>query len=89
MISKLPVLNVYKKKTKKSEVVTQLLYGDTFKKLLHEGTWIKIKNDSDNYVGFIKNRKFSKDHKNTHKISVLHSNLYSKASSRNKIKKKT
>ena len=88
MISKLPVLNVYKKKTKKSEVVTQLLYGDTFKKLLHEGTWIKIKNDSDNYVGFIKNRKFSKDHKNTHKISVLHSNLYSKASSRNKIKKK-
>ena len=88
MKSNSSVLNVYKKKTKKSEVVTQLLYGDTFKKLLNEGTWIKIKNDSDNYVGFIKNRKFSKDHKNTHKISVLHSNLYSKASSRNKIKKK-
>ena len=48
MISKLPVLNVYKKKTKKSKVVTQLLYGDAFKKLTQEGSWIKIKNNLDN-----------------------------------------
>ena len=38
-------LNVYKK-TKKSEVVTQLLYGDTFKKIKKIGPLIKIKNDS-------------------------------------------
>ena len=54
MISKLPVLNVYKKKTKKSEVVTQLLYGDTFKKIKQFGSWLKIKNDADNYNGYIK-----------------------------------
>ncbi len=88
MISKLPVLNVYKKKTKKSQVVTQLLYGDTFKKLAGRNSWIKIKNNLDNYIGYIKNGKFSNNHKNTHKVSVLHSNLYLKANSKNKIKKK-
>ena len=76
MISKLPVLNVYKKKTKKSQIVTQLLYGDTFKKLTQKGSWIKIKNNLDGYIGYIKNRKFSSNHKNTYKVSVLQSNLY-------------
>jgi len=85
VISKLPVLNVYKKKTK---VVTQLLYGDTFKQLRGKNSWIKIKNNLDNYIGYIKNAKFSKNHKNTHKVSVLYSNLYLKANNKNKIKKK-
>ena len=88
MISKFPVLNVYKKKTKKSQVVTQLLYGDTFKKLGGKNSWIKIKNNSDGYIGYIKNGKFSKNYKNTHKVSVLQSNLYLKANNKNKIKKK-
>jgi len=88
VISKLPVLNVYKKKTKKSQVVTQLLYGETFKKLEKKKSWIKIKNDLDDYIGYIKNKKFSRNHKNTHKVSVLHSNLYFKANSKNKIKKR-
>ena len=88
MISKLPVLNVYKKKTKKSQVVTQLLYGDTFKKLGGENSWIKIKNNLDHYIGYIKNGKFSKSHKNTHKVLVLRSNLYSKPNGEAKISKK-
>jgi len=88
VISKLPVLNVYKKKTKKSQVVTKLLYGETFKKLEKKKSWIKIKNDLDDYIGYIKNKKFSRNHKNTHKVSVLHSNLYFKANSKNKIKKR-
>jgi len=88
VISKLPVLNVYKKKTKKSKVVTQLLYGDTFKKLEQKSSWIKIKNDLDNYIGYIKSEKFSQNHKNTHKVSVLCSNLYLKPNNKNKIRKK-
>ena len=88
MISKFPVLNVYKKKTKKSKVVTQLLYGDAFKKLTQKGSWIKIKNDLDNYIGYIKSEKFSQNHKNTHKVSVLCSNLYLKPNNKNKIRKK-
>ena len=88
MKSKFPVLNVYKKKTKKSSVVTQLLYGDTFQKLEQKGSWVRIKNDSDNYKGYIKNKKFNLNHKNTHKVYILHSNLYSKPNEKSKIKKK-
>ena len=62
------VINVHKKKNIKSEVVTQLLYGDTFKKLTKSGVWIKIKNDRDNYKGYIKNKKFPANLKNTHKV---------------------
>ena len=88
MKSKFPVLNVYKKKTKKSPVVTQLLYGDTFKKLEQKGSWIRIKNDSDNYKGYIKNKKFNLNDKSTHKVYILHAKLYSKPNEKNKIKKK-
>ena len=82
------VINVYKKKHIKSEVVTQLLYGDTFKVLKKTGSWIKIKNSSDNYKGYVRNRKFALDQKNTHKISVLCANLYLKPDSKRKIDKK-
>ena len=53
-----PVINVYKRNNIKSGVVTQLLYGDTFKKIKESGSWFKIKNDSDNYKGYIKKRIF-------------------------------
>ena len=59
MRSNKSVINIYKKQSIKSEVVTQLLYGDTFKKLKKVGSWIKIKNNIDNYKGYIKNNKFS------------------------------
>ena len=88
MRSNLSVINVYNKKNTKSKVTTQLLYGDVFKKLEQSGSWIKIKNNSDNYKGYIKNKKFPSNHKNTHKICVLHSNLYSKANDKNKIYRK-
>ena len=83
-----PVINVYKKNNIKSEIVTQLLYGDAFKKIKKTGTWIKIKNDSDNYKGYVQNKSFSLKQKNTHKICVLCSNLYSKPNNKNKIRKK-
>ena len=87
MRSNLSVLNVYKKRNLKSEVVTQLLYGDTFKKLKRFGFWMKIRSDLDNYKGYIKNKKFLSNQKNTHKVYVLHSNLYSRPNNKNKIKK--
>ena len=88
MRNNLLVINVYKKRSLKSEVVTQLLYGDTFKKLKKHGLWIKIKNDLDNYKGYIIDKKFPTNQKNTHKVFVLQSNLYSKPNNKNKIKKK-
>ena len=78
MRSDYPVINVYKKNNIKSGVVTQLLYGDTFKKIKKNGSWIKIKNDSDNYKGFIKKNLFSTKQKNTHKVYNLSAKLYSK-----------
>ena len=88
MKNNIPVVNVYKKKTKRSSVVTQLLYGENFKKIEKKGSWIKIKNDLDNYKGYIKNKKFDLNHKNTHKVCVLYSNLYSKPSEKSKTQKK-
>jgi len=84
----LSILNVYKKKTEKSKVVTQLLYGENFKKIKKFRSWIKIKNSSDNYIGYIKNKNFPTNDKNTHKICVLYSNLYLKPNIESKIKKK-
>jgi len=84
----LPVINVYRKRTKKSEIVTQLLYGETFKKLYKNGNWIKIKNDIDNYTGYIKKQNFPTDQKNTHKVQVLFSNLYVKPGIKYKTNKK-
>ena len=88
MRNNLSFINVYKKRSVKSEVATQLLYGDTFKKLKKKGSWIKIKNDIDHYEGFIKNKSFPSNHKNTHKVFVLSSNLYSRPNLKNKISKK-
>ena len=87
MRNNFPIVNVYKKRTIKSEVVTQLLYGDIFKKLGKKGIWLKIRNAKDNYKGFIKDRNFSNKHKSTHKISKLYSNLYSKPNIKNKVNK--
>jgi cell wall-associated NlpC family hydrolase len=82
------IINVYKKNNIKSEVVTQLLYGDTFKKIKESGSWLKIKNNSDNYKGYIKKKKFSSHQKNTHKVCNLCACLYSKPNIKNKINNK-
>ena len=65
------LINVYKTKKANSEIVTQILYGETFKKIIKTGLWVKIKNDSDNYKGFIKNKAFISNQKNTHKVNNL------------------
>ena len=82
------VINVHKKSNIKSKIVTQLLYGDTFKKLKKNGIWIKIKNDRDNYKGYIKNKNLGSNQKNTHKVCNLSASLYSKPSSKYKMRNK-
>jgi hypothetical protein len=76
----LPVINVYERNTIKSKVSTQLLYGDNFKKLRNFDNWIKIKNETDGYIGFIKKNNFSQKYKNTHKVYSLYANIYLKPS---------
>ena len=88
MRSDLSFINVHKKANIKSEVVTQLLYGDQFKIIKKRKSWLKIKNDLDHYKGFIKNKFFPSSQKNTHKIYKLNANLYIKPNLKSKIKKK-
>ena len=89
MRSNLPIINVYKKKSIKSKlIVTQLLYGDSFKIIKRTGSWIKIKNNLDGYKGFIKKRNFPLNKKNTHKVCNLFANLYEKPNLKFKIKKR-
>ena len=72
----LTITNLYKKPSIKSEVVTQMKYGDSFSISKKSKKWLKIKIKADGYNGFIKNRKFPKFLKPTHKVNVLKSNIF-------------
>ena len=53
-----PFKKIFAKPNTKSEIISDLLYGEKFKILLKKGKWIKIKTIFDNYTGYIKNKKF-------------------------------
>ena len=53
-------MNVYELASKKSNISTQILYGEKFSVIGRKKDFLKIKTDFDNYVGFIKKEKFNK-----------------------------
>ena len=53
------IINLYKKPSTKSEVVTQMIYGDSFSLTKKTKKWLKIKIKEDNYKGYVINKKFS------------------------------
>ena len=81
----LTITNLYKKPSIKSEVVTQMIYGDSFSISKKSKKWLKIKIKEDGYNGFIKNRKFPKFLKPTHKVNVLKSNVFKIPNKKKKI----
>tara|TARA_B100000242_G_scaffold292415_1_gene267760 strand:+ start:1372 stop:2085 length:714 start_codon:yes stop_codon:yes gene_type:complete len=85
MINNYPLINIYEKSSIKSKISSQLLYGEKFQILKKKKGWLKIKTSYDKYSGFIKDRKFIKEMKITHKISSLKANLYSKPEKNSKI----
>jgi len=70
---KKPLSNIHKKPNAFSEVTSQILYGEKFKIISKNKSWIKIKALFDNYTGYIKNKDYTKDHQPTHKIFTLKS----------------
>ena len=72
------VINLHKKASEKSEIVTQMIYGDSFSISKKNKRWLKIKIKEDGYEGFIKDKNFSKFLKPTHKINVLKSKVNTK-----------
>ena len=50
-------LNLYKKMSKNSEIVTQIIFGQSFSVIKKTSKWLKIKIKEDKYTGFIKKKK--------------------------------
>ncbi len=84
-----PVTNLYKEMSTKSELMTQMIYGDQFLIIRKLGNWLKIKIKEDGYIGFIKNRKYILYTQNTHKISVISANIYKNPNKKKVITKLT
>ena len=70
------VINLYKKPSTKSEVVTQMIYGDSFSLTKKTKKWYKIKIKEDNYKGYIKIKNFSHFLIPNYKIAVLKAKVY-------------
>ena len=59
------IRNIYKKPSKKSEITSQIIYGEKIKILKIRNRWLKIKTYNDNYSGYIKNEKLKE-------LSLIH-----------------
>ena len=71
-----PVINLYYKPSTKSEIVTQMIYGDSFSIFKKTTKWLKVKIKEDNYIGYIKNKKYSNYLKPSHKVSCLKAKIF-------------
>ena len=70
------VINLYKKPSLKSEVVTQIIYGESFSIAKKSKNGLKIKIKEDNYKGYVLNKKYSNFLKPTHKIISLKAKIF-------------
>ena len=66
-----PCINIYERPSTNSKISSQIIYGEKFKVLRKVKNFLKIRTSYDRYNGFIKNKKFEKKIKATHKVKVL------------------
>ena len=71
-----PIVNLYKKTSTKSEIVTQMIYGDSFSIIRKTKKWLTIKIKEDGYKGHVQNKKFNHYIRPTHKVQVLKAKIY-------------
>ena len=71
-----PLSNLHLKPSGKSEVTSQIIYGEKFSILKKNKEWIKIKLNFDNYIGYIKNRKFKNAFEAEYKIKNLKTRIF-------------
>jgi len=76
--------NIYKKPSKVSEVTSQIIYGERFKVLSKNKSWLKIKTSFDNYIGYIRDENYIRNHNPTHKVSSLKVNIFNKQKNKTK-----
>ena len=78
-------INLHKKAAAKSEVVTQMIYGESFSISKKKNKWLKIKIKEDNYQGYIQRKNYSEYLKPSHKINKLSANVYKLPNKKTKI----
>ncbi len=83
-----PYINLYEFGSLKSKISSQLLYGEKFKVLGKKKKFLKIKTNYDNYIGYTKLLKFTKDFKETNKVSTLKSRIFTSPNNLKKSKTK-
>ena len=83
------VINLYKNPTTKSEIVTQMIYGESFSLIKKTKKWLKVKIKEDNYRGFVLSKKFPLYIKPSHKIAILRAKIYKSPKKKNVIGKLT
>ena len=64
-------INIFETPSNNSKISSQVLYGEEFKILKREKYFLKIRTIYDNYIGYIKKRKFKKKINSSHKVKVL------------------
>ena len=70
--------NINLKPDSKSEIASQILYGEKFKILSKNKNWLKIKTSYDNYTGYIKKKNFLKKFRPSNKICKIKSRIFKK-----------
>ena len=78
MINNFSKINVYEEPKAKSKLSSQILYGEKFKIINKKNNWLKIKTNYDNYIGYIKNKKFLIKSNPTLKVNSLKSVIFKK-----------
>ena len=71
-----PCINIYERPSTNSKISSQIIYGEKFKVLRKTKSFLKIRTSYDRYTGYIKNKKFIKKFKPTHKVKNLKTRIY-------------
>ena len=78
-------INLYKKPSIKSEIATQIVFGESFFVSQKNKKWLKIKIKEDNYKGFIQSKNYSEYLQPSHKINKLNAKIYKSPNKKSKI----
>ena len=57
LTNNLSIVNLYKNPYKNSEIVTQMIHGESFSILKKTKKWLKVKILEDGYKGYIQNKE--------------------------------
>ena len=80
-----PYINLHKKASIRSEIVTQMIYGDSFSIIKKTNKWLKIRIKEDGYLGFVQNKNYKTYLKPTHKINILKAKVYKSPNKKKKV----